>query len=252
MVTAATMISSALGASSSAAVARPVDRPTQGVVAGFRLAADAPSAFAREIVPPSSTAATTAAATTAAPTTAAPTTAAPTTAAAATTASAGSSATPAPPGAPAGNAPSASDFSRIGYRWNPCRVITVESTGPNVADVVAELVSITGLHLQMVTGAADITVAWGSVPGAGNLADTVWRAGGGWLIHASVTVDRNGQPFLATLVRHELAHALGLRHAASANEIMYRTAGPDSPTDYQAGDLAGLRAVGASGGCGGR
>jgi hypothetical protein len=218
----ATVISSTLGASSSAAPANPVDRQTLRET-GNRLAADAPSPFARasaSVVPA------------VAPTTTVPVPAAP---------QAASAPQPAPT-----QASRASDFSLIGYRWYPCRSVTVESTGPNISDVVAELVSITGLRLKVVTGPADITMTWGNVQSGGDLALTTSRANGGWLTHAAIVIDHRGQPYLATVVRHELAHALGLRHAALANEVMYRLAGPGSPTDYQAGDLAGLRAISPS------
>ncbi len=213
------MISSTLVASSSATPANPVDRQTLRET-GNRLAADAPSPFARD----SASVVPVVALTTTVPFPAAPQAAT----------------------APATQAPRASDFALIGYRWYPCRSVTVESTGPNISDVVAELVSITGLRLKVVTGPADITVTWGSVQSGGDLALTTWRANGGWLTHAAIVIDHRGQPYLATVVRHELAHALGLRHAALANEVMYRLAGPGSPTDYQAGDLAGLHAISPS------
>ncbi|HEX3539536.1 MAG TPA: matrixin family metalloprotease [Acidimicrobiales bacterium] len=150
---------------------------------------------------------------------------------------------------PTGGTGSASDFALIGYRWNPCSVITVNSTGPDVSGIVSELASITGLHLQMVSGAAQINVQWGAVPPGGEIGLTAWRAVGKWLTTAGIVVSNQAQPYLATVLRHELGHALGLAHAAQGNEVMYPTVGSGSPTDYQAGDLAGLHAVGASAGC---
>jgi Matrixin len=127
--------------------------------------------------------------------------------------------------------------------------VTVASSGPDVAGIVDELVAITGLHLTMVSGPADITVAFGSIAANEDMGLTSWRAVNGWLTQATIVISAQAQPFLATVLRHELAHALGLRHAAGADEVMYPGAGPNSPTDYQAGDLAGLRLVGASAGC---
>jgi predicted Zn-dependent protease len=102
----------------------------------------------------------------------------------------------------------------------------------------------------MVTGPAEISVLWGAVPPGGEIGVTVWKAVGKWLTTAGIVISQ-GQagPFLATVLRHELGHALGLGHAGHPNEIMYPTVGKPSPTDYQAGDIAGLHAIGASQGC---
>lgn len=47
---------------------------------------------------------------------------------------------------------------------------------------------------------------------------------------------------------HELAHAVGLDHARSATQIMYPVA-QHMPAKWGAGDLTGLRLVGAAAGC---
>ncbi len=144
---------------------------------------------------------------------------------------------------------SASDFSVIGYRWSPCQTITVNSTGPDVTGIVSELASITGLRLTVVGGPAQINVQWGSVPPGGEIGFTAWKAVGGWLTAAGITISHSADPYIATVLRHELGHALGLGHATRGNEVMYGNIGSSSPTDYQAGDLAGLHSVGASAGC---
>ncbi len=154
------------------------------------------------------------------------------------------------PAAPQPSPGSPSDFTTFGYRWNPCSAVTVSSTGPDVSGVVAELASITGLHLQMVASGGQISVGWGATPAGGEVGQTDWRSMGTWLDSAVVTVNPAGSRYMATLLRHELGHAVGLGHAAQSNEIMYGTVSAGSPTDYQAGDLAGLRSVGAAaGGC---
>jgi hypothetical protein len=150
---------------------------------------------------------------------------------------------------PVGSGGSAGDFVVVGYRWNPCHVVTVNSTGPDVSGIVSELASITGLRLQMVPGVAEINVQWGAVPAGGEIGLTAWRAVGGWLSTAGVVISPQAQPYLATVLRHELGHALGLGHAAHPDEVMYPSVGHSSPTDYQAGDIAGLHAIGASAGC---
>jgi hypothetical protein len=154
-----------------------------------------------------------------------------------------------PATSPRGSGGNSSDFALIGYRWNPCQVITVTSTGPDVSGIVSELASITGLHLQMVSGPALITVQWGPVAGGGEVGLTDWRAVGHFLTVVGINISHQGDPYLATLLRHELGHAMGLNHAAHSDEVMYPTISGSSPTDYQAGDLAGLRAVGATAGC---
>jgi len=125
----------------------------------------------------------------------------------------------------------------------------VTSLGPDITAVVSELATITGLHLTMVTGTAQITVMWGAVPPGGEIGYTAWKATGKWLTQAGVVLSQQAQPYIATLLRHELGHAVGLGHATRSNEVMYGTINGSSPTDYQSGDLSGLRSVGASAGC---
>ena len=151
--------------------------------------------------------------------------------------------------APAAAARPAADFTVIGYRWNPCRVITVTSTGPDVTAVVNELATITGLRFQIVSGPAQIMVGWGAVPASGEIGQTNWTASNPWLLHVTITISPAATSYLPTLLRHEFGHAVGLDHAKQPNEVMYGTVGAGSPSDYQAGDLAGLRSVGTSAGC---
>jgi hypothetical protein len=212
-------------------------------------------------VAPTTIPSTTVPPTTAAPTTAAPTTVAPPATAAPVTAPRVVPVTVAAPpvtAPPATAAPvkavsgggNASDYTLIGYRWNPCQTVTFSSSGPDISGVVAELASITGLHLQVVGSGGEVTVAWGAVSEGGEVGVTSWRAVGSWLTGGTIVISPQAQPYMATVLRHELAHSLGLGHASQANEVMYPIAGPGSPTDYQAGDLAGLHAVGtAAGGC---
>jgi hypothetical protein len=210
----------------------------------------APTTVAPTTVPP-----TTAAPTTEPPATASPVTAAPVTAPRVVPATVAAPPVTAPPATAApvkavSGGGSAGDYSLIGYRWNPCQAVTFSSSGPDISGVVAELASITGLHLQVVGSGGEVTVAWGAVSSGGEVGVTSWRAVGAWLTGGTIVISPQAQPYIATVLRHELAHSLGLGHASQANEVMYPTAGPGSPTDYQAGDLTGLHAVGtAAGGC---
>jgi Matrixin len=52
-----------------------------------------------------------------------------------------------------------------------------------------------------------------------------------------------------TLAMHEIGHAMGLDHAVSPREVMAPSLSASSPTDYAAGDQAGLAALGSAGGC---
>ena len=52
-----------------------------------------------------------------------------------------------------------------------------------------------------------------------------------------------------TLLLHELAHALGLDHVRTASQVMYPSLRSTHRGRFEAGDLAGLRAVGAAQGC---
>jgi Matrixin len=182
------------------------------------------------------------------PTTAAPTTAPPTTAAKAATTK--PSTQPAVAATPAVGG-SASDFTLLGYRWDPCSgPITVSSAGLDVSGIVSELNSLTGLHLEMVSGpTADINLSWGSNLAGAEGGLTTWAAVGGWLSHISIVISPASVPYISTVLHHEMGHAVGLGHARQSNEVMYPIARIGSPTDYQAGDRAGLRTVGAAAGC---
>ena len=51
------------------------------------------------------------------------------------------------------------------------------------------------------------------------------------------------------LLLHEIGHLVGLAHVGDPSQVMYPVAGPGAPAAYGTGDLAGLRLLGASGGC---
>lgn len=243
------VVATGMGATSSAAPHQVVVQ-TRPVVALTNRAANA----VVTTTTPTTSPATTTPPTVAPPTTAAPATTAPPTTVAAKPAATRAAARPAVVATPTQTSAiggSAGDFSLLGYRWNPCAgPITVSSSGPNVTGIVSELTSLTGLQLVMVSGPnADITLSYGTgLPGAeGGL--TTWAAIGGWLSHITIVISPASAPYMSTVLHHEMGHAVGLGHAKQPNEVMYPIAHTGSPTDYQAGDRAGLKAVGASAGC---
>jgi Matrixin len=224
----------------------PVVVQSQPVVARTNSLAAPVVATTATTVAPTTTTPTTAAPTTTTPTTTPPTTvAAPSaTRAAARPAVATPAATPAIGGSP-------SDFALLGYRWDPCAgPITVSDSGPSVTAIVSELASLTGLQLEMVSGpTADINVSWGSNLAGAEGGLTTWAAVGGWLSHITIVISPASAPYMSTVLHHEMGHAVGLGHAKQPNEVMYPIAHVGSPTDYQAGDRAGLKAIGVSAGC---
>ncbi len=54
---------------------------------------------------------------------------------------------------------------------------------------------------------------------------------------------RGGRVQVRSVVLHEIGHLLGLDHVADPSQVMYEFSSPDV-TAYQAGDLAGLEALG--------
>ncbi len=83
--------------------------------------------------------------------------------------------------------------------------------------------------------------------------------GGAWrYVRGGVSIDatqrfpvrglRKGQSTGALLL-HEIAHAMGLTHVQAKSQLMYPSLRRTHRARYEAGDLAGLRAVGAAQGC---
>ena len=117
-------------------------------------------------------------------------------------------------------------------------------------------------------GTDGLVVAWttpkvvrglaGSTAGIGG-ATSQSANGGPWrYVYGGVAIDatqrlpakgfRKGQSPGALLL-HELAHALGLDHVGAKSQIMFPSLQPTHRGRFEAGDLAGLQAVGAAQGC---
>jgi Matrixin len=78
------------------------------------------------------------------------------------------------------------------------------------------------------------------------------------IVSAQMVLDHDGTALapglapgltLGALVLHELGHTAGLGHSPGAAEVMYPTLSGAFTGDYNVGDLAGLRQLGASNGC---
>jgi hypothetical protein len=111
---------------------------------------------------------------------------------------------------------------------------------------------------------AGLVVAWttpqvvpslaGSTAGFGG---STFRSvdGGPWrYIYGGVSIDAtqvaapNG-PRTSTLLLHEIGHVMGLTHVSAGSQIMHPYLLPSHRARYEAGDLAGLQALGAEQGC---
>ncbi|GIG19735.1 hypothetical protein Cch01nite_04590 [Cellulomonas chitinilytica] len=149
-----------------------------------------------------------------------------------------------------------------------------------VAAALARLEAASGLHLEVVgsttylpyadTGVrepdADLVVAWtdaatvpalaGGVAGQGGAVWTTTRAASRiWHAHLVLDVEDGLEPGFApgrsvgTALLHELGHTVGLTHVDDPRQVMAAGLGDASLPQFQAGDVAGLRRVGAAAGC---
>lgn len=145
-----------------------------------------------------------------------------------------------------------SDFLGDGgdYRWNPCVVITWDSSDGIAAAIMQDLHLLTGMQFVQVGSGGNIHIHRGGAPAgfAGYTYDTVQYTG--FISHADVALrsDLSGE-LLYKVLEHELGHAMGLNHTGAPNEIMYYSESGGSPHSYNAGDVAGLIHKGVSRGC---
>lgn len=171
-------------------------------------------------------------------------------------------------------------------RWDPCRPITyqVNLTGgprralPQIRQALRQAHAATGLrfvyagrtraipyrtdHRGPAAGTADLTIAFGTARQVRNLRGSLvgwggYTSSGSRIVRGAVVLDAQARlrpgfgagPTWGTLMLHEIGHALGLDHVAERREVMHAGINPSSQGHYQAGDLAGLRRMGAMGGC---
>ncbi len=171
-------------------------------------------------------------------------------------------------------------------RWDPCRPITYQvnvTGGPRraldqIREALRQAHAATGLrfvyagrtraipyrtdHRGPVAGTADLTIGFGTARQVRNLRGSLvgwggYTSSGPRIVRGAVVLDSQARlrpgfgvgPTWGTLMLHEIGHALGLDHVAERREVMHAGINPSSQGHYQAGDLAGLRRMGAMGGC---
>ncbi|MGZ4465518.1 MAG: hypothetical protein ACXVW0_09185 [Nocardioides sp.] len=173
-----------------------------------------------------------------------------------------------------------------GARWNPCQVTTyvvnTAAAPPHALSWVKQaflrLHQATGLRFAYAGsttaipyrsdgngsqyGDAPITIAWSTERLVSALLGTSIGYGGNSstgdaIVQGGVVLDRAAHltggfgkgATWGTLILHELGHVMGLNHAQGAVEVMHSGVTSQSRGRYQAGDLTGLRKLGALGGC---
>lgn len=162
-------------------------------------------------------------------------------------------------------------------RWDPCHTITwsMAGTAPYAEALVdlqtafSRLAATTGLTFEQVAGpdVSALDVTWTNAATDARLAGTVVGFGGNRssarsngvneIVDGYVLLDQEhslpggfgvvGSSWGKTML-HEMAHAIGLGHAAGADQLMFPKVA-QTPAEFGAGDLTGLQAVGAGQGC---
>jgi Metallo-peptidase family M12B Reprolysin-like len=175
-----------------------------------------------------------------------------------------------------------SDWTWLGFsgaRWEPCRRITYrinkaggyDGSASDIRAAVRSASRITGLSVKYLgttrsavardrrgyhPSGTDIVLDWQTPRQDRGLAGGVAGIGGHWVqdkrrFDGYVVLDRTtriGRRTWRQIIEHEIGHVLGLSHARTASQVMFGTASQKNPR-WGAGDLAGLRRIGASQGC---
>ncbi len=115
---------------------------------------------------------------------------------------------------------------RYGDRWAP--VLVAWSDPAEVPDLDGETVGVGGSTWAVVDDTARVYVTGVVVLDAPDLDDVT---------------DAQGRDAVAAVIRHELAHVVGLDHVDDDDELMHPVATPDVVT-FGAGDLTGLAELG--------
>lgn len=135
--------------------------------------------------------------------------------------------------------------------WNPCTVVTWDSSDGITAAIMNDLHLLTGIHFAQVGSGGMIHIHRGGPNVGGNQAGYTYNnAVGTFLTHSDIQLrtDLSGET-LYKVLEHELGHAMGLNHTGASNELMYFSESGGSPHNYNAGDAAGLLHKGVSRGC---
>jgi hypothetical protein len=192
-----------------------------------------------------------------------------------------------PPYTPLGS-PSAWKRFPTEARWNPCAVIEYRTNlrrAPKgalgqVTRAFALVHAATGLTFRRAGSTkkvpysrgpqskqflpAGLVVAWttprvvsalaGGTAGIGGASSRSVNGGPWEYVSGGVSIDATQKlpgrkKAVRALLLHEIGHAMGLTHVGTKSQIMYPTLLRSHRDRYEAGDLAGLSAVGASQGC---
>jgi hypothetical protein len=180
---------------------------------------------------------------------------------------------------PKGKAPDWTWLASEGSRWNPCETITYRINhqggyGRSTADLTAtfrKVGRVLGFNLKYegLTTArvirhrygyhppnTDILVDWQSPHEEPGLSRGAAGLGGHWVLDGHrfdgyMILDRTehlSRGKWRQIMTHEVGHIVGLGHAGARIQLMYGIASSVN-TRWGAGDLSGLRRVGASRGC---
>lgn len=142
-----------------------------------------------------------------------------------------------------------------GLSFSYAGTTTFVPTSTNAASAPAALViAVAGPTQTDLYASGAIGEGGWSASGVSNGSGWVWKIVHGYVVIDPASTATRTAGFAqgddrGPLLLHEIGHAVGLNHVTDPLEIMYPVLRATGPVAYGAGDLAGLRAVGSSGGC---